>query len=220
MVARSRIVAVAAVVAALCAATTVVVINTRGASDASTPAVLAPNPPPNLDRFYAQTLAWEPCPGYATTAEDRVAFAAPAFDCARLEVPLDYAAPDARTAQVGVLRQRATGDRIGSLLLNPGGPGASGMELVTALSGRLRDNPVSSRFDLVGFDPRGVGSSTPAIDCLDDEDWQLERADLDVDPSPAGVAESEAENRLWAQRCAERSGGMEVLAHVGTREVV
>lgn len=175
---------------------------------------------PVLDRFYAQQLAWGPCADYATDAEDRAAFADPTFDCARLEVPLDYAATAGRTARIGVLRHRAAGDRIGSLVLNPGGPGASGMALVPALSGRLADGPLTRRFDLVGFDPRGVGASTPTIDCSDDADWEVERADLDVDPSPAGIEQTETENRQYAQRCTERSGGAEVLANVGTRDVV
>jgi pimeloyl-ACP methyl ester carboxylesterase len=94
------------------------------------------------------------------------------------------------------------------------------MALVPALSRRLADSPVTERFDLVGFDPRGVGASLPAINCLTDADWEAERADLDVDPSPAGVEQTETENRWFAERCTARSGGVQVLAHVGTREVV
>jgi pimeloyl-ACP methyl ester carboxylesterase len=180
----------------------------------------SPGPAPRLDRFYTQQLAWGPCADYASDAEQRVAYDSRRFECARLTVPLDYAAPDGVTAQIGVLRQRADGDRIGSLVVNPGGPGASGMALVPALSGRLADGPLGRRFDLVGFDPRGVGASRPKINCLDDADWPAERADVDLDPGPAGVAATEAENRAYAQRCTERSGGPAVLAHVGTREVV
>jgi pimeloyl-ACP methyl ester carboxylesterase len=179
-----------------------------------------PPQPPRLDRFYGQQLSWSTCTAFADGTADRVAFASPAFDCARLVVPLDYAQPDGPTARIGVLRRRADGERIGALVMNPGGPGASGMELVPALSGRLAESPLRRRFDLVGFDPRGVGSSTPKINCLDDADWPAERADLDVDPSPAGLDQTEAENRSYAQRCAERSGGAAVLAHVGTRDVV
>ncbi|HEY0815284.1 MAG TPA: alpha/beta hydrolase [Pseudonocardia sp.] len=175
-------------------------------------------PPAPLSRFYAQKLSWGPCGPYATTADDTAAFAAKTFDCARLTVPLDYAKPDATTATIAVLRQRANGSRIGSLLFNPGGPGASGMSLVASLAGQLQDSPLSQRFDLVGFDPRGVGASTPAIHCLTDAEWAAYRADLDVDPSPAGVAQTEAENKQYAQQCAQRSGGDEVLANVGTRD--
>ncbi|OZM77377.1 alpha/beta hydrolase [Pseudonocardia sp. MH-G8] len=189
----------------------------------STPGAAAPGPPepdPGLARFYEQQLSWGPCGEYAVSATDQQTYANPALECARLEVPLDYAAPDGETAQIGVLRQKATGERVGSLLMNPGGPGGSGMSLAASLSGRLTESPLAQRFDLVGFDPRGVGASTPTIDCLNDAEWEAERADLDVDPSPAGVDQTEAENQQYAQRCAERSGGPEVLANVGTRDVV
>jgi pimeloyl-ACP methyl ester carboxylesterase len=181
----------------------------------------AVDPAARLEPFYGQRLSWGPCGGYADGSADRVAFGSPRYECTRLLVPLDYARPDGATARIGVLRQRASGaDRIGSLVMNPGGPGASGMELVPALAGRLADGPLGRRFDLVGFDPRGVGASTPTINCLDDADWAAERADLDLDPAPAGIEQTEAENRAYAQRCAERSGGAGVLANMGTREVV
>jgi pimeloyl-ACP methyl ester carboxylesterase len=188
---------------------------------APTPPVPQPaGPPAELTRFYEQQLSWGPCADYAKSASDRAAYDDEALECARLEVPLDYTEPDGRTAQIGVLRHRATGDRIGSLLVNPGGPGASGMGLGASMSRRLERSPIGQRFDIVGFDPRGVGASTPTIDCLNDAEWEVERADLDVDPSPEGVAQTEAENQQYAQRCTERSGGAEVLANVGTRDVV
>lgn len=175
--------------------------------------------PPGLERFYAQELSWGPCGPYAASEDDRVTFSDPRYDCARLEVPLDYAAPGGRTAQLGVLRLRASGERIGALVVNPGGPGVSGMRAVPPFfaPGAAGDGPLTQRFDVIGLDPRGVGASTPAIDCLTDAEWEVERADLDVDPSPAGVAATEEENRRYAQRCAERMGP-EVLANVGTRD--
>lgn len=176
--------------------------------------------PPDLQAFYTQQLAWAPCATFARTEADRGVFADPKFDCARLKVPLDYANPTGRGAEIAVLRQRATGERIGSLLFNPGGPGGSGMEFVTTLSRGLAKSPVAQRFDLIGFDPRGVGASTPMLDCLNDAEWAVTRADDDVDPSPAGVEADEKENKEYAQHCAERSGGADVLANVGTRDVV
>jgi pimeloyl-ACP methyl ester carboxylesterase len=205
-----------ALAAVICSAVLVLAACTQPAPGGDAPT----GPPPDLARFYDQEPAWEPCAGFATTAEAQQSYANQAFDCFRLEVPLDYADPAGPTAQVGVLRQRATGDRIGSLMFNPGGPGASGMELVASRAPGLAGSPIGQRFDLIGFDPRGVGSSTPTIDCLNDPEWEVERADLDVDPSPAGVQQTEAENQQYAQRCTGRSGGPEVLENVGTRDVV
>src|SRR5690606_9732967 len=184
------------------------------------PAAPAAEPPADLARFYEQELSWGGCAEFATSASDRITFDDESLQCARLEVPLDYSQPDGRTAQIAVLRHRATGDRIGSLLVNPGGPGASGVRLGASMAGRLERTTIGERFDIVGFDPRGVGASTPTIDCLTDAEWEIERADHDVDPSHAGIEETEAENRLYAQRCTERSGGADVLANVGTRDVV
>ena len=65
--------------------------------------------PPGLERFYAQTLSWGGVRPVRHGPDDRGAFADARYDCARLEVPLDYAAPTGRTAQLGVLRLKATG---------------------------------------------------------------------------------------------------------------
>ncbi len=174
---------------------------------------------PELAAYYTQKLSWGPCPPFATSQGDRTAFASTRFDCTRLEVPLDYAAPDGRHAQLAVLRQKAKGQKIGSLVMNPGGPGGSGTSaLVSIVAPGASTGPLVQRFDLIGLDPRGVGASTPTIDCLNDAEWEQERADLDIDPSPAGIEASEAENKQFVQRCVERSGGVEVLANVGTRD--
>jgi pimeloyl-ACP methyl ester carboxylesterase len=197
---------------------------TQSTSGAAAPSgVNAQQPDENateLAAFYGQQLTWGPCAEFAVSSDDRESYSAPGFDCARLEVPVDYAAPDGEKAQVALLRQKASGEKIGSLLFNPGGPGASGMSLVANLAPALAQSPLAQRFDLIGFDPRGVGASTPTIDCLTNDEWEVERADLDVDPSPAGVAETEAENEQYAQRCTERSGGAAFLANSGTRDVV
>jgi pimeloyl-ACP methyl ester carboxylesterase len=205
-----------ALAAALCSVT--LMACTQSTAGSATPR--SGEAAPELAGYYDQQLSWGPCADYATNDDDRGTFADPTFDCTRLEVPLDYAEPDGETAQIGVLRQKAPGDTIGSLLFNPGGPGGSGMGLVPSLSAGLGQSPLPQRFDLVGFDPRGVGASTPTIDCINDAEWEAERADLDVDPSPAGVAQTEAENRRFAQLCTERSGGAQVLANAGTRDVV
>lgn len=178
-------------------------------------------PPAGLERFYTQQLAWGSCEPFVSEDPDTQVYRDPELQCAWLEVPLDYAHPEGRTARLGVLRQpaRDPSARIGSLVVNPGGPGASGMQAVATVIGPAASaGPIGQRFDIVGFDPRGIGASTPTIDCLTDAERDAERADLDVDPSPAGVEQTEAENRMFVQRCVERVG-VDVLANVGTRDV-
>ena len=98
-------------------------------------------------------VAWGPC----RQSEDLPADA----QCGSITVPVDYAKPDAASAQIALIRFPATGQRIGSLVINPGGPGESGIDAAASLLESL-PTAVRQRFDLVGFDPRGVGSSTPA----------------------------------------------------------
>jgi len=174
-----------------------------------------------LERFYGQALSWGACSAFATTPEDKKTYADPSLQCAYLEVPLDYAKPNDRTIKVGLPRRPASdpAQRIGSLVLNPGGPGGSGMSAAAKLVDRIKDNELGRRFDLVGFDPRGVGSTQPQVHCLTPAEWDAERLTyLGVDTSPAGVAREESQERTDDAECASRTG-IDVLAHVGTREV-
>ncbi|WP_084216291.1 alpha/beta hydrolase [Pseudonocardia spinosispora] len=166
-----------------------------------------PTSPSGLDRFYAQRLSWTPCDSY---------------ECASLVVPIDYGRPDGATARLAVLRQPATqpSRRIGSLVINPGGPGFSGTDAAADTAENVGDSEVARRFDIVGFDPRGVGESTPAIRCLTPAERDAERqADARSDNSPAGVERQEAHARDFAAKCAQRSG-VDLLANAGTRDVV
>ena len=167
---------------------------------------------PGLERFYEQDVDWQSCEPYGT---DGPLLAQQGVQCARIEVPLDYADPDGEVVTLAVSRLPATGDRIGSLLVNPGGPGASGLSTALAADGTA----LADRFDVVGFDPRGIGSSEPAVRCLTDAEFDADRAQDDGDTSPEGIAETEKRNREYAQLCAERTG-TDFLAHVGSREVV
>lgn len=176
-----------------------------------------PEPQPDLQSFYEQEVAFEPCEGYGTTSADEDAFASdPAFQCARVEVPLNYDDPSGRTAHIALLKVPARGDRIGSLLMNPGGPGGPGMSMAAAGATTLAASSLTERFDLVGFDPRGVGASTPAIDCFTDE--QNEAGDNYTTVVAGSRTLSEDGSRRLVEQCAERSGGSGVLAHVGTRD--
>lgn len=175
--------------------------------------------PAGLESFYAQPLRWTGCADYATTDQERASYPNRKLDCTRVTVPLDYSDPTGPTASIALLRLRATGERIGSMLVNPGGPGESGANQAANLSSTLAGTPLTERFDLVGFDPRGVGASKPAVDCLADAEADAQREDLDVDTSAAGIAQTEQEEKDFAGRCAARVGE-DVLEHVGTREVV
>ncbi|GAA3711029.1 alpha/beta hydrolase [Zhihengliuella alba] len=142
--------------------------------------------PSGLERFYEQKPAWEECQG--------------SFECASVQVPLDYAAPEGESIELAMIRKRAPMPE-GSLLVNPGGPGASGVQLVrntatTTFSTDLREN-----FHLVGFDPRGVGQSA-AVEC---------RTDAQLDEGRAGEPMSIAE---LGELCDAKNG--EILSHVDT----
>lgn len=133
------------------------------------------------------------------------------FECATLDVPLDWSRPRGATIEIAVARRRASGRRVGTLVTNPGGPGASGIDhLFAEPFGRA----LSERFDLVSFDPRGVGRST-SFDCDDHvEDF------LANDPSPDDEAEHLALERdaaAVAAQCGRRSPGLS--AHAGTDSV-
>ncbi|MEU5693792.1 alpha/beta hydrolase [Actinosynnema sp. NPDC020468] len=176
--------------------------------------------PQGLESFYGQQLGWEDCASYATTLSTTGQYRNKKnLECSRMEVPLDYAKPTGTKIKIGLLRQKATGDRIGSLVINPGGPGASGMSAAASLATTVGKSPLGQRFDLVGFDPRGVGSSEPAVKCLTDAERDADRLDNDVDTTPAGIAQTEAENKAYAEKCAANTGA-DVLANLGTRDVV
>ncbi|WP_229403289.1 alpha/beta fold hydrolase [Micromonospora okii] len=167
--------------------------------------------------FYGQKLSFGSCAGYDTTPGQKKLYVEP-FECARLKVPLDYQDPKGQTIQVAVLRLPAQGDpgqRIGSLVLNPGGPGGSGMTQATSFSAAHAKSPLLQRFDVVGFDPRGVGSSTPAIDCFTDA--ERDRGEDQTTLLASSGQWSEDDTRQLAERCAKGSGGKQVLASVGTR---
>ncbi|WP_246257321.1 alpha/beta hydrolase [Amycolatopsis anabasis] len=180
--------------------------------------------PAGLDRFYSQPVTWGDCASYATSDSTRSAYASKDLQCARLTVPLDYANPGGDTITIGILRHQASkpDQRIGVLAVNPGGPGASGMQAAASLASQVGKSPLGERFDLVGFDPRGVGSSQPQVRCLTGPERDAERAeDLDTDGSPEGVAKQEAEAKDFAAKCAQRTEhGDAMLANLGTRDVV
>jgi pimeloyl-ACP methyl ester carboxylesterase len=139
-------------------------------------------------------------------------------ECGKLSVPVDYTKPDGAVARIAMIRFKATGQKIGSLIVNPGGPGESGVQAAASLVGAVPET-IRQHFDLVGFDPRGVGMSTPAVWCNSDADNDRLRADPEVEYTPAGVAHIESETKDFVARCVEKMGD-EFLANVGTTSVI
>ena len=142
-----------------------------------------------------------------------------AFQCATAMVPLDYDKPKGRQITLALARLPASdpSHKIGSLFLNPGGPGGSGVDFLFGAGPFLYSDEVRARFDLVGFDPRGIIRSTP-LRCYDTFDEAI--ADLAPMPFPY----TREEERVWirsdravARACAEHAGP--ILDHMSTANV-
>jgi pimeloyl-ACP methyl ester carboxylesterase len=187
--------------------TTTVLLLVAGCSNLVDGRAVMTVPPPGTPIEWAQCQA-EP------SDEARVPAGA---DCGMLSVPVDYSKPDGDVARIAMIRFKATGDKIGSLIINPGGPGESGVEAAAGVIGSLPES-ARQRFDVVGFDPRGVANSTPALWCNSDADNDRLRAEPQVDYSPEGVAEIEQETKEFVQRCEDKMGN-EFLANIGTDNV-
>jgi len=153
----------------------------------STPDTTAGSPTTTLP-YEPAPLEWKSCDG---------------VECADLTVPFDYFTQPSDTFTLRLSRQRAlkSSERIGVLLVNPGGPGAPGRSLAqNAAYYFSRD--IIDRFDIVAWDPRGTGESTPAVECIDDYDEYF------AQPLTAETGQR------FVDACAERSGA--ILPHVGT----
>ena len=134
-------------------------------------------------------------------------------ECAKVTVPLDYSSPNGRTIELAVSRAPATGDRIGALFVNPGGPGATATDFAAILATILPEQ-IHERFDIVGIDPRGVGGSIP-IDCgVDPTD--LYGVDPTID-TPADAADLIRVSKEYVDDCTIKFG--DVLPFVSTRDV-
>ena len=156
-----------------------------------------------LTPYYAQTLEWSRCSS---------------GQCAWLTVPLDYADPSGATIRLRLSRTPASNGaaRLGSLVTNPGGPGAEGVSFGDYLAGALSSD-VTRRYDIVGFDTRGVGQSAPII-CLDgQETTRLYRTDSTPD-TPREVSILMRRAQALAQGCLDRTPQM--ARHVGSENTV
>lgn len=166
-------------------------------------AVAAPSPEsPSSGR-----IAWQPCPSPSGEGT---------FECATLEVPVDWKRPRGATIDLALTRHLATDPerRIGSLLINPGGPGGSGVGF--AFSAPHSFSPdLLERFDIVGFDPRGVGLSNPVM-C--DEDRVSAQGALLHPDSASSFAALRAANRALGENCRDLTGPL--VDHMDTASVV
>ncbi|MHB8464377.1 MAG: alpha/beta hydrolase [Acidimicrobiales bacterium] len=163
---------------------------TTGTTPTTTRVAVATPPP----------LTWTPCHA--------------SHQCSQLDVPLDYATPRGPHIAIALeQRQATTASRLGSLVLNPGGPGESGLgnfskDLALLPAGVL------ARFDVIAFDPRGVGASSP-VHC----DPAPDSSALDPTPTtPNAVQALLAADRAYAAACLRASGQL-LLDHVGTVDV-
>lgn len=147
----------------------------------------------------AATLTWQPCAGN---------------ECATLSVPLDYTKPSGDHLGIAMIRHRATGARIGSLLVDPGGPGASGIDTMSYFLDVLTPT-VQEHFDIVAFDPRGVGRSSP-VRCMDSKNLD---AFIALDPLPSTPQKRQQlleVDKAFTTGCQARSG--KILPFVGTAD--
>ncbi|MFD8301428.1 alpha/beta hydrolase [Streptomyces sp. NPDC059690] len=162
----------------------------------STPSALAP--------YYGQKLNWRDC-------------GVPGFQCATMRAPLDYAHPGGKDVKLAVARKRATGKGkpLGSLLVNPGGPGGSAIGYLQQYAGIGYPAEVRARYDMVAVDPRGVARSEP-VECLDGRQMD---AFTQTDTTPDDQRETGQlvdAYKKFAEGCGAHSAGL--LRHVSTVE--
>ncbi|GAA4138596.1 alpha/beta hydrolase [Actinomadura keratinilytica] len=158
----------------------------------------------------AGSLTWGPCPTDVTGG----AYLRDA-ECAQLQVPLDHARPNGRKISIAVSRVKATdtANYQGVLLANPGGPGGAGLYLAGGMAAWLPPE-VAAKYDIIGFDPRGVESSKPALSCVPDysDPVRPDYVPADAEQERAWLARS----KKYAEACGEKYGWM--LPHMRTTD--
>jgi len=159
------------------------------------PAPVESDAPTGFEEFFAQDVAWEGC---GSTAE-----------CASIDAPLDWSDASKGSIELALSRVRASGDSKGSILVNPGGPGGSGYDFVKNSISYAASGELLSNFDMVGWDPRGVGQSS-RVECLDGDakdgllfgEWQ------NAYDSDAWITELEAAEQTFVDACAANTGAL------------
>ncbi|MET9759610.1 alpha/beta hydrolase [Streptomyces sp. NPDC006372] len=174
------------------------------AAEAAVLVALPPSTPAALKPYYSQKPAWRGC-------------GVPGFECTTVKAPLDYTKPSAGDVRLAVARKKATGPgkRLGSLLVNPGGPGGSAIGYVQSYAGIGYPAEVRARYDMVAVDPRGVAGSEP-VKCLDGPAMdRYTRTDITPDngKETSGLVTA---YRTFAEGCG--AGSPRLLRHVSTVE--
>ena len=205
---RVALVAAAAVLLASCSGgdsePAVIARDVTGLTNPPSPAVTAPGVTPTPEAPESvepldYSIEWTPL-------NDRV-------DEGWITVPVDYADPQGETIDLYVARHRASGEAVGPMLANRGGPGAEGGSLARNASGYF-DDDITDNFDVIGWDPRGTGRSEGAVDCVDDDEHDQFFANYDVTPDDDAERQEIIDRaREFAERCIER---VEHLQYVGT----
>lgn len=164
---------------------------------------------PTVAAAGVSTISWGPC--YRQ-------FGFP-FECGTLQVPLDYDGPSNATISIAAIRLPATdrAHRIGSLFLNPGGPGGSGFDFALFAAPFIYTDEVRAKFDIVGFDPRGIARST-ALRCFGNpRQWEPYFTPIAFPSTPQEEAQWEAADRFLADACGQRGGS--IIDHMATADV-
>jgi len=154
-----------------------------------------------LQPFYSQVLVWKNC--------------ADSFQCTTATAPMNWADPSQASIKLALIRKPASGTRLGSLLVNPGGPGASGYDFIRDSLSYAVDSTLQKSYDIVGFDPRGVGHSS-AVSCggasvLDEYTYSIVPGTVGSD---AWIAAVEKQSADFAAECLKNTGPL--LQYVDT----
>ena len=167
-------------------------------------ASLRPKPSAALERYLSQHVDWKRCDGH--------------FECGSVEVPIDWAHVTTASVRIALVKHPATGSRVGNLLVNPGGPGGSGVGFVEDGVGNVVDGTIEEHYDVIGFDPRGVGASAP-VTCFGNAG--IDEYLYGIFPGAIGSAEwiaaQKREADALAAACEKNTGP--VLAHIDSVSV-
>jgi pimeloyl-ACP methyl ester carboxylesterase len=171
--------------------------NYKGISIAS----LRPHRGGALDAYYGQKPVWTPCHVH--------------FQCTTIKAPVNWQKITGQSISLALIKHPATGTPTGDLLVNPGGPGGSGVDFVEEGVDGVVDRAVAAHYDVIGFDPRGVGASAP-VTCFDnkDQDTYLYGVNTAAIGTTKWIANEEKKARTLAAACDKNTGP--VLGHIDT----